>query len=376
MSYTEDENENEDEDLDKKPKPGRDDEIDPYLGTPTLRPHLLPKTRDGYFPSWYENDDNSTVSIPGGQSETPLQSDSTSAFDKILKGGPPKRRRVEKTSNLAEDLSSSVACAAPAEVPPVPTPAQDGSQIEEETEETSETPSLQLSSLAVKSVVAPSTGKAPPGNSTSQSNQQPQQPPTMPPTAPAPVTATSQLELQSSSLAVQHSKSPAEVPAGLSDESSSAEQPEEVQTPTQVESQVGDPFRFFEDEPFEGLQLRQPRSKTPVPSPAVEKDSQSGFQSHIKNVNSQDTEFGVLSDPPSGGGGRVRVTPSVNIQPKNLEELESASDESSPEVEVKLRRVNIDIEENISILFSLSLLSIYRSSFIQMKNLIDIILYN
>ena len=120
--------------MDKKAKPGRDEEIDDYLGSPTLYTHHLPKNKDGHLPSWYENVHTSTVSIPGGQSERHPKFDSSKAFDKILEGGPPsrKRRKIEKTFFIrGEDPASSQARAAPAEVPPVPTPAQTPSQVDD-----------------------------------------------------------------------------------------------------------------------------------------------------------------------------------------------------------------------------------------------------
>ena len=90
---------NTDEELDRKARPGRDFEIDDYLGTPTLYAHHLPKNKSGDHPLWYHSDDNHTdnspVHIPGGQSHQHQQSDSSETFDKLVSQNARKKPPVD-----------------------------------------------------------------------------------------------------------------------------------------------------------------------------------------------------------------------------------------------------------------------------------------
>ena len=93
--------------IDKKCKPGRDIEIDDYIGSPTLRPHLLPKNKAGQFPSWYDSDDNSTLSVPGGELEDPVPQRSTNSdFDRLLEATQkrqPKQSKEQSRNNKKEE---------------------------------------------------------------------------------------------------------------------------------------------------------------------------------------------------------------------------------------------------------------------------------
>ena len=99
--------ENPGEAIDKKCKPGRDIEIDDYIGSPTLRPHLLPKNKAGQFPSWYDSDDNSTLSVPGGELEDPVPQRSTNSdFDRLLEATQkrqPKQSKEQSRNNKKEE---------------------------------------------------------------------------------------------------------------------------------------------------------------------------------------------------------------------------------------------------------------------------------
>ena len=101
--------ENPGEAIDKKCKPGRDIEIDDYIGSPTLRPHLLPKNKAGQFPSWYDSDDISTLSVPGGELEDPVPQRSTNSdFDRLLEATQKRQPKQSITPEEQQEQNPTV----------------------------------------------------------------------------------------------------------------------------------------------------------------------------------------------------------------------------------------------------------------------------